>query len=277
MNSDTLEAIVRSANIPSMPSVATRCYELSQDPMCSYDKLVALLSTDPGIAAAILRLSNSAMFGVVRQVDSLKQAITLLGLSRTRDLVLVRCMVQALRQARSELIEFEYYWRRSLTTAVIASRLAAARRPRGKDEAFIAGLLADVGVVILAQALPSKYVEIAEQYRNLSGAELQARESAAINATHADVSAMVLQLWMLPEAIVEAVRHHHAAADSIPLNAPGRDTASFLGAGDAISQCLCVAKDADQAAVTCIRAVEPLGMDAGGLCELLNDVQVDVE
>ena len=123
-----------------------------------------------------------------------------------------------------------------------------------------------VGVVILAQALPSKYAEIAEQYRNLSGVELQARESAAINATHADVSAMVLQLWMLPEAIVEAVRHHHAAADSIPLNAPGRDTASFLGAGDTIAQCLCVAEDADQAAATCIRAVEPLGMDAGGLC-----------
>ena len=66
MQSETLETIKRSASIPSMPLVATRCYEMTQDSNCDYNKLVDLLSTDPGIAASVLRLANSPLFGVTR-------------------------------------------------------------------------------------------------------------------------------------------------------------------------------------------------------------------
>src|SRR2546423_22112 len=104
MHTQTLEAIKRSSTIPSMPLVATRCMEITQDPNCSYNDLVELLNTDPGIASDILRLANSPLFGVSRKVSVLKQAVTLLGVKRIRNLVLARYLVQSLEHAQTELI-----------------------------------------------------------------------------------------------------------------------------------------------------------------------------
>lgn len=127
MHGDTLEAIKQSAAIPSMPMIATRCYEMTSDPNCNYDRLIELLSTDAGMAADVLRLSNSALFGVTRQVTSLKQAVTLLGLRRIRDLVLSRYLVQKLRDARDELVNIHHFWRRPWPPAF--SRRGSPRPP----------------------------------------------------------------------------------------------------------------------------------------------------
>jgi len=277
MHRDTIEAITRSAAIPSMPLVATRCFEMTQDPLCSFDKLVELLSTDPGIAAEILRLANSAMFGVARQVESLKQAIALLGLSRVRDLVLMRYMVQSLNRAKTDPIDITYYWRRSLTTAVVSSRLASATTSRKREEIFIGGLLADVGVVILTQALPSKYEPIASQYRPLGGDMWMNSESAVMEVTHGEVSAMVLESWSLPALLVDAVRHHHGPYDALPADSPARDVARMIGAAGAIAACLCEAQDPARAATRCIDAMSPVGLDPAVLSEMLPNVQNDVE
>lgn len=277
MHRDTIEAITRSAAIPSMPLVATRCFELTQDPLCSYEKLVELLGTDPGIAAEILRLANSAMFGVVRQVNSLKHAVALLGLGRVRDLVLTRYMVQSLSRAKTDPIDITYYWRRSLTTAVIASRLAAAQNSRRREEIFIGGLLADVGVIVLTQALPSKYGPAAQCYKPLGGDGWMQQEQSILNIEHGEVSAMVLEAWSLPELLVEGVRAHHGPYDSLDAANGSLEVARLIGAAGNIAPVLCEAADPAKAAAVCVEAMGRVNLDPGVLIQLLPSVQSDVE
>ncbi len=277
VQSETLEAIRRSAAIPSMPMVATRCFEITQDPNCSYDKLVELLSTDPGIAAEILRMSNSALFGVARQVTSLKQAIALLGLKRLRDLVLTRYLVQRIDEQRSDLVDVSYFWRRSLTTAVVASRLADAVLPRRRDEAFVAGLLADVGVVVLSRALPSKYGPIARKYKPLGGTSWMDDEHKLLGLTHGEVSAVVLEEWSLPASIVEAARYSDRPAALIPADSPGLKLSPLVTAATVVARTLCEAQNPATSATECLAALEPLELGPGVLAEMLPRIEADVE
>lgn len=270
MHAETLEAIRRSAAIPSMPLVATRCFEITQDPHCDYDALVGLLSTDAGIAAEILRLSNSPLFGVARKVTSLKQAVGLLGLRRLRDLVLTRYLVQRLDDSKDDALDLAYFWRRSLTTAVIAARLSDVIAPAERDQAFMAGLLADVGVVVLLRALPSRYRPIAEHYRPLGGEGWIAEEQRLLGVGHAEVSAVVLEEWRLPESLVNAVRLHHAPASSDVL-------APIVGAASTVARVLCEAQDAATAADECAAACESVGLGLDALARCLPEIEGDVK
>lgn len=278
MHAETLEAIRRSAALPSMPLVATRCFEMTNDPLCSFDRLVELLSTDPGIAADVLRMANSPLFGMMREVRSLKHALSLLGLKRTRELVLTRYMVQRIEQSGSSLIDMTYYWRRSLTTAVVAAHLADTVLPKRRDEAFVAGLLADSGVLVLARALPSRYQPLAAQYAPFGGDGWIGQEQALLGVTHADVSAMVLEEWSLPGELVEAVRAHHlvCAAREAPDDAVGA-LASLVGAAGTVGRLLCEARDPADSAENCANALDAAGMDVGVLVNCFPMVERDVE
>lgn len=277
MNCDTLEAIRRSAAIPSMPVVATRCFEMTQDPNCHYDKLVDLLATDPGIAAEVLRLSNSPLFGVMRRITSLKQAIGLLGLKRLRDLVLTRYLIQRLDENRSDLLDISYFWRRSLTTAVVAGRLAESILPAQRDECFMAGLLADVGVPVLARALPSVYAPIASAYKPQGGDDWRSAEHVALKVSHAVVSALVLEEWRLPESLVSAVCLHHTPTTDFPADAAGREQAPVVSAAGEIARILCDAGQPPTAAQQCVAAMESAQLDCGLLTPVLPLVESDVE
>lgn len=276
MQNETLEAIRQSAAIPSMPLVATRCFEMTQDPNCSYEKLVGLLSTDPGIAAEILRLSNAPLFGVMRKIVSLKQAVTLLGLKRTRDLVLMRYIVQRIDQSRTEPIDITYFWRRSLSTAVVASRLAEPLASRQREEAFIAGLLADTGVIVLAKALPSKYTPVASHYKPHGNDDWLELETRLLGVGHGEVSAMVLERWALPQILIDAVRHHHDPVESMPADAPWRMIAAIINAAGTIARALAEAQNPARAADTCVEAIERVGLAPSVLVDILPQVEADV-
>ena len=275
MHADTLEAIQKSAAIPSMPMIATRCYEMTSDPNCNYDRLTELLTTDAGMATDVLRLSNSALFGVTRQVVSLKQAVTLLGLRRIRDLVLSRYLVQKLNNVRGGLIDINHFWRRSLATGILASRFAEAAALRGRDEVFIGGLLADVGVVILANALALQFGPIANQYRATQSQQWAALELGQLGVAHPEVSALVLEQWNLPTTVVEAVRRHHEVCEAKPSATP--DVAGIIGAAGEVARCLCEAAAPDVATKGCIDAMSRVGLDASVLSTALAAIEADMK
>lgn len=277
MHTETLEAIKRSAAIPSMPMIATRCYEMTSDPNCNYDRLVELLSTDPGMAADILRLSNSPLFGVLRQVASLKQAITLLGVKRLRDLVLSRYLVQKLDQIKSDSVDINYYWRRSLASGILASKFADTLAPKQRDEAFMAGLLADVGVVILARAVPQQYGPIAAHYRPLDDFDWMAAEKRTLDVTHGEVSGMVLEQWNLPRTLVSAVRLHHVRPSEIPEGTVGANLVPIIGGAGSIAKYLCEAGDPEKAAQQCVAAMEQVELSVSVLAGALSGIEKEIE
>jgi len=274
MDATVLDLLKRSAAIPSMPQVATRFLEIIQDPDFEYRQVAEVLSTDPGMASEILRLANSALFGVTRQVTSLSQALTLLGIKRIRSLVLGRYIVDSINQKASVRIKTSYYWRRSVGTAVLAARLADTLAANLREEAFISGLLADIGVMILDDAVPDQYQPIAEQYRPGGKADLAAAERALLGSTHAEVSALVLEHWQLPEVICEAVRGHPWELRE----EPGPALPNIVGAADLIAKRLCESPtELDEAVQDCRQVMQGLKLDPGALAESLEEIESQIE
>lgn len=275
MDSRIAEAIRQSAAVPSMPRVVTRFLEVIQDPNFEYDAVVKVLSVDAGTVSEILRLANSALFGVSRKVISLKQALTLLGPRRTRSLVLGRYLVEAIGNGGAGPVDTSYFWRRSLSAAVLGARIADVRCPRQRDEVFLCALLADIGVTILAQALPEEYRIFAECYAPHGAPMDVAAERAALGTTHAEVSASVLAEWALPEAMCSAVEASHDAPGAGEGDASGM--AGILNASDRIAKLLCEIPDVTTCATICIEAMEIAGAEPGILTEILSAVEKDIE
>ncbi len=209
MKREVLDAIRQTASVPSMPQVAVRFIELCAREDQEYDDLVDLLNTDPGMASEVLRLANSPLFGVSRKISSLKQALTLLGLVKVRSLVIGRYLVQKLDELPCPGLNQRHFWQRSVICASLAARCCQEIDRGMREEAFMSGLLADVGVMVLAGALPGKYAPIAGDYELLHSDLWLAREQHHMGVSHAEVSALVLEDWHLPGTIVDAVRSHH--------------------------------------------------------------------
>jgi HD-like signal output (HDOD) protein len=248
METAVIEMLKRSAVIPSLPQVAARFMEMIQDPDFDYGDVVEVLSSDPGMAGEILRLANSSLFGVTRHISSLSHALTLLGLRRVRSLVLGRYIVDSLDRHSRTRIDVSYFWRRSLTCAVLSSQFAASLEPQSREESFIAGLLADVGVIILDEAMPRDYTPIAAEYRPDGQAELADKEVALIGISHAQASAMVLAHWQLPDVVCAAVAGHPWELDR-PEDSP---LSRLIGAADLLSKHLCDSRpDVDRVLGVC--------------------------
>ncbi len=274
MDTAVLDLLKRSAAIPSMPQVATRFLEIAQEPDFDYREVVEVLSTDAGTAGEILRLANSALFGVTRRVTALSQALALLGIKRVRSLVLGRYIVDSINQKGCSHIDPGYYWRRSLATAVLAARLAEALAPDHREEAFISGLLADIGVMILDDALPDQYQPIAEQYQPGGNADLSSAEEVLLGTTHAEVSAVVLEHWQLPEVVCEAVRGHPWELRQ----EDGPVLSHIVGGADRIGKHLCEGPAELEAAVeNCRQVVRELNLEPSVLARCLEEIEPRIE
>lgn len=276
MQRETLERLKRSAAIPSMPQVITRFLEVAEDPDFRYDDMVEVLGTDPGMVGDVLRMANSAFFGVTNQIDSLRQAVTLLGVKRVRSLVIGRYMVDHVGRAVPKSLDLAYYWRQSLATGVLATRLVAVHRPPDRDAAFIAGLLADIGVIVMASGLGADYDEIARLYAPRCEDDLAALEQARFGVSHAQVSAMVLAHWKLPSNICTAV-----AAQDEPAAAPASSaSATLAGVVRGAAIVARVLADRPSEAVIarhCAAAASLAGVELSVLAAMLGEIAADIE
>ncbi len=274
MNARILETIKKSAAVPSMPQVVLRFLEIMQDPEFDYKDLERILATDAGTVGEVLRLANSALFGVRNKVVSIKQALTLLGPKRTRSLLLGRYLVDTMSHRKVAGLDMSYFWRRSLASSVVASQFAGRLLPKHRDEVFISALLCDIGIPILAEALPKSYGPIAAQYTPHGEYVTEDRERAAVQVTHGEVSAMVLAHWTLPATITTAVNLHQSWT-------PGEGDAAFmariLNSADRIARLLCEVDAPDEIGRVCIDATAFIGVDAGFLVDLLPTIERDVE
>jgi len=274
MKATVLETIKKSAAVPSMPQVVLRFLEIMQDPNFEYRDLVKVLSADAGTVSEVLRLANSALFGVRNKVVSLQHALKLLGPKRTRSILLGRYLVDAMAKKRVAGLDMSYFWRRCLAASAVASHFAQKILPSRRDEASIGALLADVGIPILAEALPKSYGPIVAQYcphgRTISLEE----EQAAVEVSHGEVTAMVLTHWSLPEDVTKAVNLHQSPN---PGQGEIASIARMLNAGDRIGKLLCEAPDPDEVARVCVEATTLVGASVGLLVELLPTIEQDIE
>jgi putative nucleotidyltransferase with HDIG domain len=211
-----------AAQLESLPSLPILYFELLnklQNPDASIEEIAGLISKNIGLVPKLLQLVNSAFFGIPRKVASVSEALGILGTSTVRTLLFSAHIFSCFDQKDFGKFQLEPLWSHSVQTALKARAIAQREQPADgqmAEEAFTAGLLHDIGKLLLAKADPGRYEKAITYAREKQLPDWQA-ERELIGTTHADLGAYLFGLWGLPLGIVEAVAWHHEPARRTPL------------------------------------------------------------
>lgn len=197
--------------LPSLPRVYQETMAELQSPEPSVGKIGQIIEKDLGLSVKVLRIINSAMIGMKQHVSSPTQAASLLGLENLKSMVLMAGVFsQEGHQTMSQGLALDALWHHSLAVGQFSKKIAQNETKEKKviDDSFTAGLLHDVGQVVLAAKMPTEFREAKRQARK-EKVPLNVAETRLLGTSHAEVGGYMLELWGLLDPIVEAVVFHH--------------------------------------------------------------------
>ena len=213
---DLLKKIEGISSLPTLPVVVMEINRVLQDYNSSVQRLVELLEKDQSLVLKILKLVNSSFFGFKSKVSSLRHAVTLLGYNTIQSAVVSIAVVDTLSmENRLKGFEIDQFWEHSVRVAVLSKYLAGKTRLAPAEDAFTAGLLHDIGKVILANFFPEILVPIINAMQN-NALPFSDAEKAQDVVPHGHIGGILAQRWMLPETLVKAIRYHHSGSEPQP-------------------------------------------------------------
>jgi putative nucleotidyltransferase with HDIG domain len=197
----------RMHDIPTLPTTVIRVTQMIEDPLCSSGDLARIILQDPAMAAKILKLANSAYYGFRQKIASVPQAISLLGFSTLKNTLLSAAVFDLFRLSASGF-DVQGLWKHSVATAAAAKLLAKRVRYPSLEKAYTAGLLHDLGKVLIARYLPKSLVSVMRMVREEQVAMYDA-EAHVIGLAHPAFAGWVMSRWGMPSQLIEAVEFHH--------------------------------------------------------------------
>jgi HD-like signal output (HDOD) protein len=214
-NTALTQMVTGIETLPSVPTVYQQVVEAAQTPESSLDTIGQMITSDLGMTAKTLQLVQSAFFGLQRQLCNPTEAVDLLGLDTVQALVLTAHVFSYVDAATMGGLSLETLWDHSMAVGTCARHLMQSEisDPAVLDETFTAGLLHDVGSLILATHLPDAYTQ-AQTEAAATAKPIGEVERSILGATHAQVGAYLMGLWGLSDAIIEALAYHHEPAAS---------------------------------------------------------------
>lgn len=236
------ELLAALRDLPPLPSVVLELVVSLGHEELSASQYAAKISRDQALAARTLRLANSSFYGRGRQVHSIAEAISVLGLRTVRGVVLAAGVAGGFR--RHPGFDHGAFWRHSIGSALCAQALAGELGRDDADLAFTVGLLHDIGRLALANELTSAYAEV-EQWRRDHDCPDGDAERAVLGIDHAEVGGLIAQHWNFAPSIVDAIRHHHAPSHGTEATLTG-----IAHVADAVAHALGLAGNADEAVPT---------------------------
>ncbi|KUK32584.1 MAG: Metal dependent phosphohydrolase [Thermoanaerobacterales bacterium 50_218] len=206
----TLERIVQDVqDLPALPQIVEQVIRVTEDPDSTVKELNDIICQDQALTARILRLANSAYYGFPRRISTVVEAIVILGFNTIRNLVLAASVYDLLsREVPGYQLGKGELWRHSIACAMAARLLARQVRFPAPDQAFVAGLLHDIGKIVLSVYMQDAYLEIINTVKEKRIPFSQA-EKDVLGFTHAEVGAKVAEKWNFPVPLVEAIAFHH--------------------------------------------------------------------
>ncbi|MCG3131066.1 MAG: hypothetical protein FLDDKLPJ_01841 [Phycisphaerae bacterium] len=221
-----LAAVCNVEDLPSLPAAALEVMRLSRNEDVTLDQIASALQNDPALAARLLKVVNSSMFGLSREVTSIRQAVVIVGLRAVKAMAMGFSLTGLMSFRSTEGFDYRRYWRRSLTTAAAARQLGRGKGNGLADEAFVAGLLADIGMLAAHRKAGEGYRSVLEE-AGATGTAIEAVEQARLGVDHAQIGQAVLNTWGLPSLLCEAVGAHHAI-DLEGVSGEGRPLAAVV-------------------------------------------------
>jgi HD-like signal output (HDOD) protein/CheY-like chemotaxis protein len=211
MHNGRLKSLVcKMERLPSIPSLYLKLVEKSSKPDTSLEEIADIVNKDIAMTAQILKLSNSSFFGLGRPLANAQEAVAYLGLDTLKSLVLSVHAFSQFEKIETGPLKIGALWNHSMQVAGLAKRISKfeGQDPKAAEEAFTAGMLHDLGKLVLAVNLPKEYTEATRMAQ--SGLDLPLAELQLFGANHADVGGYLIGLWGLPVPVVEAVALHHS-------------------------------------------------------------------
>lgn len=210
MGTPVPELIRDIAGLVSFPAIGLRVSEMVNDPQTTAAQLGEVISQDPALTAQLLQIANSAAFGRPAQVSTVSRAVTVIGTRLVRDLVLVSSTVHAFEGIPNELISMEDFWRHSLYCGLAARYLAGQRHTAGTETLFIAGMLHDIGQLVIFHKRPQESRQALLQSIEGDGDfALHLAEQRIFGFDHAQVGGALLRQWNFPPLLIECTEFHH--------------------------------------------------------------------
>ncbi len=207
--------VARINKLPTLPATYQKLVECLKRPNADMDDVAQIIARDPSMSARLLKVVNSAYFGLAKPVADVARAGTLLGLDRIMALVLGQGIFSGAEMPQVRGFSLELLWAHSIATATAAHRIAI-EEDLDKEQvaaAFLAGMLHDIGKLVLAMGMPIEYARVLEQTQARPGNEREI-ETLELQASHTDVGAYLVGLWGLPNTIAEAIAFHENPSQS---------------------------------------------------------------
>ena len=209
MDSDTISTLTaRIDSFPTLPTVVAQVIEITANPESSARDLMRVIESDQSLTTAILKIANSAFFGLARGVSSLQQALTVLGFTEIRNVVLARAVFSSFKNLRKDRrFNIAKFWEHSFLCGLAAKTIATDLRG-DSNEFFVAGLIHDIGKLIMWMALPMEYLKIIDTAGSSKLMTCRA-EKSILGVTHDELGMRLVKRWMFPENLAAAVGFHH--------------------------------------------------------------------
>ena len=208
MDTHSLSALLEDEpELLTLPGIVNDLLALIDAPDARVERIVALVAGDAALTARVLRLINSPYYALPVKVDSVQNAITLMGLQNLRDLVIATKVAEKFHDFPGQLVDVHAFWKNSLFAASVARDLYRALG-LNRDNLFAVALLHHLGTMVMLQKLPRQMETVLKSAQG-NYTDLFEAEQAEFGFTHADVGAELLHSWGMPEIFVEVTRHHH--------------------------------------------------------------------
>lgn len=225
-------AIAEISHIATLPEVTMRIIQLVDNPDSTAQDLNRVISNDPALGARILKVVNSAFYGLPGQIGSINRAIVLLGLNAVKNIAIAASLAKLFRGGRiAANFDARSLWTHSVATAT-ATRLLAKQVGLGlPDEAFLAGLIHNIGILVEIQARRAQFVQAIEMMAAKPGLTLRDAETVALGANHEQFGAALCRSWKFPSSFAYVTGYHHHPMD---LPAKNRTLAALVHVADVL-------------------------------------------
>lgn len=205
-----LSTLKVSGNLPSMPQVLIQLIDCCHNPEVSLQEVSRIVDKDAAISAKVLQLVNSVFTGSRKAISSIEQAVIHLGMDTVRNLAISISVQQVFRRVETNgLLSIDRFWHHSYYNALLSRNIATAIGHPNPSEAYLAGLLHDIGKLLLWMAFPGNYAPLLLKGIRCHNARLAFLEEEKLHVNHCQAGAWLCEQWQLPTLIADAIRFHH--------------------------------------------------------------------
>lgn len=209
MDADAL--LDRIDDLPPLPAIAARVMAMADDERTSAMELAQVLATDQALTAKLIRVSNSAYYGFARRVSTVREAVVMLGFKQVRQVAVGSSLMNAFKTKSrypDDPFNIDLFWGHSVAVAVAAETLTKKTRVARPEDGFTAGILHDIGRLVLRQTMPDRFYE-AVRTASETGIPLHLAETELTGCAHDEIGRALGERWKFPPHLIDAVRCHH--------------------------------------------------------------------